>query len=102
MGNIGRSLGARMDIGEDPTDDDLVIELVAAQEVIARTIVEADIDLQVAAVACAALAGEYTAATAAGRGLLLAPLIREAIGVVRRRGNEAYPKLQQHFEAGHA
>ena len=91
-----------MDNVGNPTEDDLVIELVAAQEVIAQAIVEADLDLEIAAVACAALAGEYTAATAAGRGLLLAPLIREAIGVVRRRGNEAYPKLQQHFEAGHA
>jgi len=89
------------DVG-NPTEDDLVIELVAAQEVIAQAIVEADLDLEIAAVACAALAGEYTAATAAGRGLLLAPLMREAIGVVRRHGNQAYPKLQQHFEAGHA
>ena len=91
-----------MDNVGNPTEDDLVIELVAAQEVIAQAIVEADLDLEIAAVACAALAGEYTAATAAGRGLLLAPLMREAIGVVRRHGNQAYPKLQQHFEAGHA
>jgi hypothetical protein len=59
--------------------------LTVAEQAIARAIHEAGIDAEVAAAACAALAGEYTAAAAKAQGLPLAPLLSEAKRALVRR-----------------
>jgi hypothetical protein len=85
-----------------PERDELLIQLALAEQVITRAIEEAGIDPEVAAAACAALAGDYTAAAAAARGLLLGALLRAAVGTLRRRGTEAYRVLQSGPEPGRA
>ena len=64
---------------------ELLAQLTAAEQAIVQTIQEAGIDVEVAAAACAALAGKYTALAAANHSLLLAPLLREAVGTLIRR-----------------
>jgi hypothetical protein len=78
-----------------PEEVELLARLTAASQAITRAIQEAGIDLEVAAAACAALAGEYTALVAAAQGLALAPLLREATATLRRRGAEVHGALPQ-------
>jgi hypothetical protein len=68
---------------------ELVALLAAAEQTLMRAMQEAGIDPEVAAAACAALAGEYTALAAAAHGVALAPLLREAVQTLRRRAKEA-------------
>jgi hypothetical protein len=78
-----------------PEEVELLGRLTAASEAITRAVREAGIDVEVAAAACAALAGEYTALVAAAQGLALAPLLREATATLRRRGTEVHDALRQ-------
>ena len=89
-------------MADNPGEIELLARLIAAEQVIARAIAEAGIDLEVAAAACAAMAGEYTAAAAVGLGMSLAPLLREAVGTLRRRGIKAHQALRPGPKAGRA
>jgi hypothetical protein len=75
---------------------ELVALLAGAEQTLARAIQEAGIDPEVAAAACAALAGEYTALAAAASGLALAPILRDAVHTLRQRAKEtALRRLQR-------
>jgi hypothetical protein len=79
---------------------ELLALLAEAERTIARAVTEAGIDLEVAAAACAGLAGEYTARVAATQGLALAPLLREAVGTLRQRARAAIPGVSPRGTAG--
>jgi len=82
----------------DPDQDGEEAELRAllgvAETALARAAAEAGLDPGVAAAACAALAGEYAAVFAAGRRLPPGPVLEEAAGVMRRRGERAHRALR--------
>jgi hypothetical protein len=75
---------------------ELVALLARAEQTLTRAIQEAGIDPEVAAAACAALAGEYTALAAVAHGAALAPLLREAVQTLRRRAKEAALREARH------
>jgi hypothetical protein len=75
---------------------ELVALLAAAERMIRRAVREAGIDPEVAAVACAALAGEYTAVAAEARSVGLAPLLREAVETLRHRAKAATLRASPH------
>jgi hypothetical protein len=77
---------------------ELVALLAAAERTIKQAIQEAGIDPEVAAAACAALSGEYTALAAVAYGAALAPLLREAIQTLRRRAKEAALRGVRHHQ----
>jgi hypothetical protein len=79
---------------------ELVALLVAGEQTIMRAIEEAGIDPEVAAAACAALAGEYTALAAAASGVALAPLLREAVQTLRQRAKETALQRLRHGTGG--
>lgn len=67
---------------------ELIALLATAEQAIMQAIQDAGLDPEVAAAACAVLAGEYTALAAAAQGVALAPLLREAVQTLRRRAKE--------------
>ena len=71
---------------EDTEDAELRALLGAAEEALVRAVAEAQLKPEVAAAACAVLAGEYAAVVAAGRRLPPGPVLDEAARVLRRRG----------------
>jgi hypothetical protein len=79
---------------------ELVALLATAERTIVQAIQEAGIDPEVAAAACAALAGEYTAVAVAARGVALAPLLREAVQTLRRRAKETALRRLRHGTGG--
>ena len=82
------------DLAEDGEQLCLLAKLAAAEQTIAQAIQAAGIDPELAAAACAALAGEYTATAAQSGGVLLAPLLREAVRTLEQRGLNTYDHLQ--------
>jgi hypothetical protein len=83
----------------DPEDAELRAQLRAAEEVLAWAVAEARLRPEVAAAACAVLAGEYAAVLAAGQGVPPGPVLDEAARVLRRRGEAVHRALRPGEEA---
>jgi hypothetical protein len=79
-----------------PEATELLALLTTAERTVRRAVQEAGIDPEVAAAACAALAGEYTALAAVAQGVALAPLLREAVGTLRERARAAALRASTH------
>jgi hypothetical protein len=86
----------------DPEDAELRAQLRTAEEVLACAVAEARIRPEVAAAACAVLAGEYAAVVAAKRQLSPGPVLDEAARVLRRRGEAVHRALRSGEEASAA
>jgi hypothetical protein len=82
----------------DPEEAELRALLTAAEEAVARAVAEARLKPEVAAAACAVLAGEYAAVVAAGRRLPPGPVLDEAARVLRRRGEAVHRALRSEEE----
>ena len=73
-------------MANEPAEVEQLAALAAAKEVIRRAVLEAALGPEIAAAACAELAGEYAAALAAERDLAPSPLLDEVARTMRRRG----------------
>ena len=83
----------------DPGEAELRALLGAAEAALVRAVAKAGLQPEVAAAACATLAGEYAAVVAAGRGLPPGPVLNEAERVLRRRGEAVHRTLRAEVEA---
>ena len=83
----------------DPEEAELRALLTAAEEALARAVAKARLQPEVAAAACAVLAGEYAAVVAAGRRLPPGPVLDEVARVLRRRGEAVHRALRPEGKA---
>lgn len=83
----------------EPEEPELRALLGAAEAALVRAVARAGLQPEVAAAACAVLAGEYAAVVAAGRGLPPGPVLDEAARVLRRRGEATHRALRRAEEA---
>lgn len=79
---------------EDAEDAELRALLGAAEAALVRAVARARLEPEVAAAACAVLAGEYAAVVAAGRRQPPGPVLDEAARVLRRRGEAVHRTLR--------
>jgi hypothetical protein len=79
-----------------PEATELLALLTTAERTVRRAVQEAGIDPEVAAAACAALAGKYTALAAVAQGVAVAPLLREAVGTLRERARATALQASTH------
>jgi hypothetical protein len=80
---------------EDAEDVELRALLGAAEAALVQAVARARLEPEVAAAACATLAGEYAAVLAAGRRLPPGPVLDEAARVLRRRGEAVHRALRR-------
>ena len=83
----------------DPEEAELRALLGAAEWALAQAVAEARLQPEVAAAACAVLAGEYAAVLAAGRQQPLGPVLDEVARVLRRRGEAVHRALRPEEKA---
>ena len=82
-------MGERRLAMTDPEDAELRAQLRTAEEVLACAVAEARLRPEVAAAACAVLAGEYAAVLVAGRQQPLGPVLDEVARVLRCAGRRS-------------